>query len=123
MVERVEVKRLNHIENTIFLGWVLRRPLTLSTRSKFLKGVASFSALFMASTGIASASGPDVGDNFTVTFNGQASLSVGYQSGDLIAAPTIAGSTWGSPGAILSPPLSVLLGGGRIKIGYESPLI
>jgi hypothetical protein len=64
---------------------------------------------------MSNAYGQDIGDdNFSVVFNGQTSLSVGYHHGNLTSEPAIVGSTWGSPGTFLSPPLSVVLGGGPL---------
>ncbi len=70
-----------------------RSALTLS----FLSVLALSTTL---STGSAVASGPDVSvnDNFTVTFNGRASLMIGYHTGDIAVDPGTAGSTWGGPG-------------------------
>mgnify|MGYP007072405153 CR=1 FL=1 len=87
----------------------------MSIRSKLLTSFTSFAAAGLASASLANASGPEIGDdNFSVTFNGQASISVGYHHGNLIAEPAIVGSTWSSPGAFLTPVLSVILGGGPL---------
>ena len=85
---------------------------------KFRAGLLAGTFLFASSTAVL-ASGPD-GDNFTVVFNGQTSLSVGYMSGDLISEPTNVGATWGGPGAFLSPPLSVILGAGPL-VAFDVP--
>jgi hypothetical protein len=94
----------------------------MKTKARSALSLSFFSVLALStalSTGSALASGPDVSvnDNFTVTFNGRASLMIGFHTGDLISDPGTAGSTWSNPG---TNALTAVVGAGSL-VAFDIP--